>query len=162
MSERAQRTPALEGAPRFAEIVAILPAGWPVVGAKQRDPRNHWPVCMIQDLARYPHESGKWLGFGHSLESRRPSKPRSSPFAPNTRLNSVLLVPPLSLPEEFETLQGPGGREITFMAAVPLYQEELELKLRAGSAVLLDAMERHGITDVIDPHRVNVALCEHE
>jgi hypothetical protein len=44
---------------------------------------------------------------------------------------------------------------------MPLYQEELELKLREGTEALLEAFDAHGITDRIDPHRTNVALCDY-
>lgn len=156
MSERPMSTPAGCDVPRFAEVVAILPAGWPLVGTALEDERNYWPVRMIKQLARYSHEHETWLGYGHSLSD---GEGPSAPFAPNTRLNAVILLPPLSLPRRFRILHGPDQREISFLAAVPLYQEELELKLREGTDALIDAFARHGITDRIDAHRTNVALC---
>jgi len=157
MSERPMSTPAGLDVPRFAEVVAILPAGWPLVGAALDDERNYWPVRMIKGLARYPHENEAWLGHGHSLsEGDGPS----APFAPNTRLNAVILLPPVSLPRRFSTLRGTDRGEINFWAAVPLYWEELDLKLREGTDALLDAFARHGITDRIDPHRPNTAICD--
>ncbi len=113
---------------------------------------------MIKQLARYPHEHKTWLGSGHSLND---GVGRAAPFAPNTRLSSVILLESNTLPAPFLVLKGPGGREIHFLVAVPLYWEELQLKLRKGTHALLDAFASHGVTDLIDPHRTNVALCDH-
>ncbi len=88
MSELPMTTPKGEDVPRFAEIVAILPEG-PLLGEAAKDERNYWPVQMIKQLARYPHQHKTWLGSGHSLnEGVGPA----APFAPNTRLSSVILL----------------------------------------------------------------------
>lgn len=155
MSERPMSGP--DGEPVYAEMVALLPDGWPLLGPALTDERNYWPMRMIKDIARYPHRRSTWVGYGHSLSD---SEKGSLPFARNTRLNSVILLPPISLPEEFHVLDAPKQRHIHFWAAVPLYQEELELKLRSGTGALLAAFNRHGVRDWIDPRRVNVVLGE--
>jgi hypothetical protein len=155
MSERPMTTPEGADVPKYAEVLAILPAGWPLFGPALEDERNYWPLQILKDLARFPHRRKTWLGCGHTLAD---SEGPSPPFAPNTRLNSLILLHPRMLSERFGTLRAPGGREINFLAAIPLYQEELELKLREGTAALVDAMVEHGVTDCIDPHRTNVAL----
>jgi hypothetical protein len=156
MAERPMTTPAGEDVAKYAEVLTILPAGWPLYGPALEDERNYWPLQMLKDLARYPHQHDTWLGAGHSLND---GEGRGKPFAPNTRLSSIILLVSRMLPEEFHILHGPGGREIHFLLAVPLYWEELQLKLRDGTLALLDAFEAHGVTECIDPHRTNVALC---
>jgi hypothetical protein len=155
MSERPMTTPEGEDVPKYAEVFAILPPGWPLYGPALEDERNYWPLRILKDLARFPHRWKTWLGCGHTLAD---SEGPSPPFASDTRLNSLILLHARMLPARFATLRAPGGREITFLAAIPLYQEELELKLREGTGALVNAMNEHGITDCIDPHRVNVAL----
>jgi len=159
MSERPMATPKGEDVPRYAEVCAILPAGWPLYGPALDDERNYWPLQMLKELARHPHVFKTWLGSGHSLnEGAGPAKP----FAPNTRLSSVILLESNTLPKPFQVLRrAPGGREIHFLVAVPLYWEELQLKLREGTCALLEAFASHGVTDCIDPHRTNVALCSY-
>jgi hypothetical protein len=49
---------------------------------------------------------------------------------------------------------------IHFFAVVPIYHEELNLKLRSGLNVLLDEFEEAEITDIVDPQRQNVGLEE--
>ncbi len=154
MSARPMSTPAGSHVPRYAELVALLPAGWPLLGPAGDDERNSWPLELIRDLARYPHRHKTWLGYGHSLSD---ADGPGVPFASNTRLSAVILLPPVTLGGRFFTLRRRGGCNIHFWAVVPLYREELEFKLREGTEALLDAFERHGITDVIDPQRTNVA-----
>jgi len=151
MSERPM--PNAPSGREFAEMVAILPAGVAVV---DRDGHKCWPMEMLVDLARHPHAAGDWMGVGHSMSNNEYG---SEPFVPSARLNSVILLPPLSLPARFSRLRAL-GRQINFMAVVPLYEEELQLKLRSGTQALLQALARHRVTDVIDPRRVNVALCD--
>jgi len=156
MSERPMTTPAGEDVPRYAEVFAILPAGWPLYGAPLDDERNYWPLRMLKQLARYPHVHETWLGSGHSLND---GEGQAKPFAPNTRLSAIILLESNTLPKQFQVLRGPGGRKIHFLVAVPLYWEELQLKLREGTQALLAAFAAHDVTDCIDPHRTNVALC---
>ena len=47
-------------------------------------------------------------------------------------------------------------KDIHFYALVPLYRQEMELKLRDGLAALESLLDRHGIGDVIDLGRPSV------
>jgi hypothetical protein len=139
---------------RFAEVVALLPPGWPLMGGTSESERHQWPVRMIRDLARFPHEAETWFGCGHSICDSGSSP---APYVPGTLQNAILFLHSVSLPPHFGHLKRPARCEITFLAAIPLYSEELEIKLRDGTGVLVSLLRRHGITDVIDPGRPNVA-----
>jgi hypothetical protein len=153
MSALPMRLPAEIGGVAWGEVVALLPAGWPV-GEALDDERHGWPLRLLETLARHPHERDTWLGYGHTLcEVGDPP----DPFAPGSALNSVILLPPVSLGPGFCHLDAPGGRCIHFMAAVPLYWEELQLVLHEGPEALVDRFEAHAVTDVIDLERRNVA-----
>jgi hypothetical protein len=67
-----------------------------------------------------------------------------------------MLEPPISLPREFMTLTTPEGKHIVFLAFIPLYLEENDYALKAGTDALLDLFERAGVRDIIDPARANV------
>jgi hypothetical protein len=139
----------------YAEMVAVLPADWPISQEAFEDENNYWPVRLIKRLARYPHEHGSWLGFGHTIANE--GDPPEA-FAPSTKQNAVVILPPLSLAEDFASLEtGVGAQTIRFWAAIPLYWEELQLKLQSGSDGLLAAFDKHRVGDVIDPARPNVA-----
>ena len=49
------------------------------------------------------------------------------------------------------------GKTIAFMTLMPLYPEEMDLKLKKGAEALLDRFDAKNIQDVIEPGRSNVA-----
>lgn len=154
MSARPMTTP--EGTPedwRYAELVVSLPSDWQVSEAAFTDEQNYWPVRLLKWLARMPHEYGTWLGLGHSIPNGDPAEP----YASDTQLSGVLLLPSVTLPLEFHALERPDGTTVRFWSLYPVYAEEMKLKLRKGSEAILDQFEKNGITDVIDKGRPNVA-----
>lgn len=155
MSERPMATPPCCGWWRFAELVMLLPAGWPLDEVALLDDRTHWPVRLIHDLALCPHENETWFGFGHTVTAPGHRPP---PYAPDTWLNGVILLPPRSLPAGFCLFSGPGGRQIHFWAVVPLYWEEMEFKLEEGAHALFRLLVRQGIGDILDPWRPNAVV----
>ena len=60
----------------------------------------------------------------------------------------------MHLPESAWSLEY-GSHKVHFWSLYPLYAEELELKLNEGSDALLDRFEKHRVTDLLDPWRVN-------
>ena len=68
-----------------------------------------------------------------------------------------MLAPAFNLSPELMKVQVRPDKEVWFFAVVPLYQKEMDLKLRKGSDALFDAFEQHGVTELIDPQRQNVA-----
>jgi len=47
------------------------------------------------------------------------------------------------------------GRKTLFHAAVPVYREEMDLKLREGAEKLQELFVQRGITELVDPLRTN-------
>lgn len=153
MSERPMNTHgALEGE-RYAELMACLPPEWPVSEEAFKEERNYWPVGWLKYLARFPHMYDTWLGAGHSMPNGDPPEP----LADDTALAAVLLLPSVLLPPTVHRLETPSGKTIDFLCLVPLYPEELELKLTKGTDALLELFDRHGVTELIRRDRVNVA-----
>jgi len=143
-----------EGAEEFrhAELFVAVPAAWPLTMAAFDDENNYWPIRTLKRLARLPHEYETWLGVGHTVGNGEPPEP----YAPGTRLCGALLVGPISAPQEFGTLVMPDGRKVHFLQVMPLYAEEMQLKVERGTDALLELFDRHRISDVIDPKRRNV------
>jgi len=135
-----------------AELVALLPPDWPLTQEALTDEDNYWPLRQLKMLARLPHEHNTWLWIDHTVRNGDPP----APFAPSTELCCAMLEPPISLPREFMTLTTPEGKQIVFLAFIPLYLEENDYALKAGPDALLDLFERAGVRDVIDPARANV------
>lgn len=141
--------------PRFAEVLAVLPKGWPLTKEAFLDERNYWPIRLIKDIARLPYYGNTWVGFGHTMANGQ-SEESIKPYADNTGLCSVAILPPSSLGKAAWCLKRKGAEDIFFWAAVPLHLAELKLKLEQGIDPLLDLFDKNGVSDKISPGRASV------
>ncbi len=152
MSDRPMNVPAGIDAPRHVELVATLPARWAIGSDAFASEDWYWPLRQLKTLARFPHKYDTWLGEGHTVTHDDPPQP----LAPGTRLCGAILLPPQHVPAAFRELAPGDGRAIRFLAVVPVYDEEMAFKTRAGADALLERFRRAGITDVIEPARPSV------
>ena len=159
MSDLPMTTPENAEAMRYAELCILLPSTWELPnlgpGAEHDEATEdqYWPIWWLKYLARFPHEYRTWLGAGHTI----PNGEDAEPFAADTKLGCMLLMPSLSLPEEFWKLRINEEKIIHFYSLYAIYKEEMDLKMRKGVEALIDKFEKHGITDVVDLNRPNVA-----
>ncbi|RZL08607.1 MAG: suppressor of fused domain protein [Hymenobacter sp.] len=161
MSDRPMHLPAgttpADDLPAYLELCILLPSTWPLpapgepMGKAFEDESAYWPIRWLKLLARFPHEYHTWLGYGHTL----PNGKDAAPFADATGFGCMLLLPAISLPEEFRELRISPEKTVHFLNLYPLYREEMELKLQAGTDALLDRFEEYNISDVVDVSRPN-------
>lgn len=151
MSDRAMHVPEEYHDFRFMELMLCLPPDWPLDQKSFEDERNYWPVRWLKLMARFPHEYKTWLGYGHTVPNGDPPQP----FAANTEFCSMVVLPPVNAPEELHILQH-GDKSVRFFQLIPLYREELELKLNKGLDALIERFNEFGVGEVIDIHRPNV------
>ena len=74
-----------------------------------------------------------------------------------TTFCGALVLSSASVPDDFKVLSIDPTKQISFYAVIPLYQDELDLKLRLRFHELLDRLKKHAITDLIDLKRRQVA-----
>jgi hypothetical protein len=153
MSDRAMSVPEGVDAPRHIELVVTLPERWWIGDEAFENDNWYWPVRQLRTLARFPHKYDTWLGEGHTVTNDDPPQP----LAPGTRLCGAILLRAQHVPEAFHELRIDDGRTIRFLAVVPLYEEEMALKMRDGTEALLERLRRQGVTDVVEPARPSVA-----
>jgi hypothetical protein len=154
MSAQPMTLPADCNEPRFAELLVLLPKGWPLgEGAvdNANDENHHWPLRLLKTLALHPFQSGTWLGFGHT-HANGASADTVRPYAGNTELCAVVTLPSLTLGEHTWSYER-GGEKVRLLAAVPLHLSELKFKQANGIDALLDRMADRRVTDRIDPAR---------
>ncbi|QPF71544.1 suppressor of fused domain protein [Roseateles sp. DAIF2] len=154
MSDLPMTVPEGAEVPRYAELMMTLPADWKTDQASFEDESWYWPIRLIKGLARLPHKHATWLGFGHTVPNGDPAEP----YAPNTALCGALVLPPVSVPPAFRSLDIPGVKTVSFYAVVPLHAKEMEFKLRAGVNRLLERFDRKGVDDRVDPQRADATL----
>jgi predicted Zn finger-like uncharacterized protein len=158
MSDRPMAAPEQAAEFRYAELMLCLPPEWPVgetysvLPGQDVNPRHYWPVYVLKLLARFPHQFNTWLWWGHTLPNGDPPEP----YADNTGLCCALLLEPVRMAKEFRRLIIDDEKTIHFFAVVPLYQEELQLKLDKGAEALFPGFEKQGVTELLDIKRPNV------
>jgi Suppressor of fused protein (SUFU) len=152
MSDRAMNAPEEYAEFRFSELLISLPPDWPMNQESWNDEANYWPIRMLKFLARFPHEYQTWLWALHTIPNGNPPEP----FACNTQMTGVLLLPPITLPEEFQELVIDSQKTIYFHSVVPLHSDEMELKLKKGAEALFDGFEKQGVSELLNPMRASV------
>lgn len=137
----------------WAELCVLLPANWPLdPEIWQSDLTYGWPMRELQRLVSYAHSTKTWLGFGHTIPNGKPPQP----FAPSTRQCCSFLIPPLELPEKFARLRLKDGEVLNFWANVPIYADELALKINQKVPTLIDRLGQKGVSDILNPTRPSI------
>jgi hypothetical protein len=157
MSARPQAIPRGEQAPKRLELFIMLPPEWPTdqKAFRVKGDRHYWPLRGLKELARYPSLAQTYFDVGHTIPNGFDAKP----FAPSCKFVCWLLLPPLmDEPLKFMALNAPRFK-VNFLMVVPLYKEEMHLKLDQGLDALLDRFEKFelDVAVLFDPKRPNVA-----
>jgi hypothetical protein len=114
-----------------------------------REPReDHFE--LLQFLAHYPHDAGRWLAHGHTLPSGDPPEP----FFPDSELSVILLIESIvradaRLPELLQL----EGQPVELLWVVPITEPECELKLEEGLSALMKVFQRKGLHHVLHEQR---------
>jgi hypothetical protein len=142
---------------QFAELCILLPENWDIKAKDMvtmseifQGENNYWPIRWLKILAKFPHELRSWVAWGHTI----PNGETADPFAENTQLGCLLLMPSLSLPQDFFEMNE-NGKLTKFYCLYPLYREEMDFKLKKGMDALMEKFDKHKIKDVVDINRVN-------
>lgn len=151
MSDKPMSTPQGVEDRQYAELLVSLPDDWPVTQESFKNETNYWPVRMLKQLARLPHEYDTWLWWSHTVDNGNPAEA----FDSSTKQMCAILAPPILLPEDFWELETQSGRVVSFFSVIPIYREELKFKMNKGADALFDRFDKYGVTELIDPRRVN-------
>ena len=153
MSDLPMKIPEGATVPRFTELMITLPRHWKIDQESFRDENWYWPVRLLKTLARFPHKYESWLGWGHTMPNGDPALA----YSENTKLCGMIILPSVIVPDDFYHLEINTEKKISFFSVVPLYEEEMNLKLRNGTDALLDKFDKYDINDIVDISRKNVA-----
>lgn len=148
MAQRPMAVPPGVAGSRYGELVLSLPVEWGFDDADVEGDAG-WPVRLLQDLARLPHQYGTWLGQDHTVPHGDPAES----YAPDTFLCGCILEAPAHLPKEFRRLGLTDGRSVEFLCVTPLYADEIDYKLSIGAEALMERFVELEISMVIDPAR---------
>jgi len=149
MSDLPMTVPAGHDISPYAELVLCLPADWPILGLPDEDGRDYWPIGMMKEVARLPHEYGTWVGAWHSLPNGDPALP----YAPGTWFSGVVVTPMVTVDAEARVIEVPDGTKINLLALLPLHKAEIDLKVAQGTNALIAALDRGKVSEAFDPSR---------
>ncbi|MEU7801449.1 suppressor of fused domain protein [Micromonospora arborensis] len=154
MSERPMTVPEGHGISPYAELMLCLPADWPLtrLTGLDDDPAG-WPLRVLKQVARLPHEYGSWIGEWHSVPNGDPAEP----YATDTPFAGVVVTPMLRVPPEARTIAVPGGIQIALLALIPLHPEEIAVKVERGTDALIEVLDRGDVTELLEPRRPSYA-----
>ncbi len=138
---------------KYAELMITLPPEWPISEEAFKNEENYWVVGLLKLLARFPHVYETWLWWGHTMPNGDPAVP----FHNSNNFIGAILAPPIKVPKDFITLQCNPDKVVHFFSVIPLYQEEMDLKLKRGMDPLFELFDRYNVSEVIDIRRKNVA-----
>jgi len=144
----------------YSELVISLPADWfetdedgSIPDRVLRDGERYWPIRELKWTARFPHEYGTWIWLGHSIPNGDPAEP----FADNTTMSGVVLLPLITWPEEKLSFRRSDGERVNFLGIYPVYDDEMRLKLERGTEALETAFAGARVTEVLDISRQSAA-----
>jgi hypothetical protein len=136
---------------QFVELCIVLPPTWRVDQQAFADPRWFWPVRLLKELARLPHDYDTWLSYGHSIPNGDPA----SPYAPDTKLSGAVIITPALLGAPFFSV--PGVPPLHIFQVLPVTSSEMDLKVRYGLEGLLERMDKvitpQGVYGPVNPQR---------
>ena len=153
MSDRPMKAPESRPDWAYAELFLCLPSDWKMSSEDWKSQQHFWPVQALKYLARLPHQYNTWLWYGHTIPNGDPPQPIDD----STTFSSFILLCPHLLPKEFHELAIGEEKTIRFFAVVPLYTDELGLKLKHGAEAVEHALIAQGYSELIDIRRSTVA-----
>ncbi len=136
---------------RYAELILCLPFDWSLERSAFEDEAVYWPVRWLKILARFPHLYNTWVWSGHTVPNGSPPKP----YAVNTNLCCLLLSTPTMFNENFRELRIHQDKTIYFHSVIPIYQKEMEYKLRKGYDALIKKLKDAEVNELLNREREN-------
>ena len=151
MSALPMNAPAEKTHIKYAELLISLPPDWKLDEKDLKDENNYWPIRLLKTLARFPHEYETWLSYGHTIPNGNPPKP----YSDKAHMNTAILLPPLLLNKDSNQLRLKNGNNIDIWGVIPLFQEEVDVKLNNGAEALFDKFEQYEVSELFY-HRQNL------
>jgi hypothetical protein len=138
----------------LAEVCLCLPDDWPlgVHGSDWRKPEYFWPLRLLYETARYPHQQGTWLYWGHTLGG----SDAPLPFGVPTDFTGAIILPPQTFSEAAMSVKTHDGRTINFLAIVPIHSKEMNFRFENGSEALARKLFEAGVNELLRPDRPSV------
>ena len=137
----------------YSELCLMLPSDWPFADSHHLsiEEPSVWPLCMLRDLAKFPHAHHLWMSYGFML----PNSEQGEPFIPGSDLCGVLMV---QFDGELGELTLDDGITIQLLMPVLVYADEMEAYDNLGPDTLIERiLDCTHESFILDLHRSHVA-----
>lgn len=136
----------------FARIELLLAFKIP----EHSDRSEEWIQHLIGEMIKFPWNTGKWFGHGHTLQMNR-KDPDQLYLDFNTCILRNISQPNVYANKEgittLENLLSENGHPVNYLALIPLSEEEKLVAQTEGSAKIFEKLDAHGFGFVHDPER---------
>lgn len=141
--------------PAYAELLIVLPPDWGLDEDSIQQDEFFWPLGWLKQIAHIPSDYDTFLAPGHTIPTGEPAEP-----IPGTGFVCFMVLPLIMAENDSAGEVGINDKTIAFFQVIPLYPEEMELKLEEGVDALLERFEESElpVESLFDPQRPNVAL----
>lgn len=132
---------------KHIELYFCLPEYWKM---EDNSPEHNWPIHWLNRIAEVPQKNKSWFGPGDTLPAGNPPKEISTMMAEN----HFILAEPMEVKQlkDFEL----ADKVVSFLAIIPIYQKEVEFKLRSSAKVLMAKFQYEKNDEVVDNYRQSV------
>lgn len=124
------------------ELYMCLPDYWNI---ENKD----WPIHWLNRIAQVPQKNDTWFGLGDTLPAGNPPSEVDEQF----KANHFILFEPEHV-TEFHPAKL--NQSFNFLAVVPLFQKEIDFKLKNSHSMLRKKFVSANLNERIDIYRDNV------
>lgn len=115
-----------------AELFVCLPPYWKLDDNSLEDNKWYWIINVLKSAARLPVNENTWLAGGHTI-----SAGEGNTIADCVGYNSVIIK---NVGDNNECIL-PNGENVNFYMLIPIYENELNFKLKYGSEALFGLID---------------------
>lgn len=131
------------------ELFFCLPSYWDL---EDTDTKNmNWPFTWLEKIGKHLVEKETWYGPGHTFSNGNPPQSLSE----NMKPNHLILTEPIKLEEHLApaTLT---DLTIHFLAVVPIYEQEFDIKMAKGFTKFMRKFRARNGSEIVDDYRENI------
>ncbi len=154
MSDKPMNVPTKDHKPwQFGELMLCLPSDWQLGEEAFKDENNYWPIRMIKFVARFPHEYKTWVSYGHTIPNGNPP----ATFTDKVPFSGVLVDLPVTVANiNFPIIKLDNDKKINIYSLIPLYENEMNFKLKHGNDELIKLFDLNLINELIVANRKSI------
>ena len=130
---------------KHIELYFCLPDYWKI---DNKSPEHNWPIKWLNRIAEVPQKNNSWFGPGDTLPAGNPPEELSDKL----KQNHFILAEPMLFSEELTTVNL-NDKSIKFLAIIPIYQKEIDFKLRNSAKVFMSKYQFKNHNELVDNYR---------